>query len=183
MDDRAYASAVLLPPILNWVLLLAVYADKDLAPVADIQQIDPGSLIIPMDNNLQGINGGRFNLLSYGLAIRALYDEIGVKWAIRTGKLMNEDDFQANVGVRVACACLARRFVPAPSRLALPCVPWIILAAPGREPECGTCLCAELQGRALHYSRRSSGADEDAHCQPSRLQQRQGLRTCRECDK
>ena len=67
-------------------------------PVAT-ENFPVGTLVIPMDNTLQGRNNsaGGFNLLAYGLAVRLLHAEIPLKWTIRPNKGKDEADYWAKV--------------------------------------------------------------------------------------
>eukprot|EP01088_Endostelium_zonatum_P001796 TRINITY_DN1214_c0_g1_i1.p1 TRINITY_DN1214_c0_g1~~TRINITY_DN1214_c0_g1_i1.p1 ORF type:complete len:933 (-),score=226.21 TRINITY_DN1214_c0_g1_i1:82-2880(-) len=62
--------------------------------------IAAGSLIIPMDPNLQVLvpGSGKMSVLPYGVVIRSLYDNVTVSWAIKTGKALSGVDFTANTG-------------------------------------------------------------------------------------
>ena len=111
-----------LPPIANWTLLLlalltvgpiaAVQAqsasDPDLPGAqASFETIPAGSLVIPMDNNLQALNGTPFNLKAYGLLNALLHRNIPVKWAIAAGKAKDGSPLDLNsvfeaVGKRAA---------------------------------------------------------------------------------
>ncbi len=66
------------------------------SPVANIQTITAGSLIIPMDNTNQAI-AGVFNLKAYGLVHALLMNDVPVKWIIKSGKAKDAPDFTANV--------------------------------------------------------------------------------------
>jgi len=66
------------------------------SPVANIQTITAGSLIIPMDNTNQAI-AGIFNLKAYGLVHALLMNDVPVKWIIKSGKAKDAPDFIANV--------------------------------------------------------------------------------------
>jgi len=63
-----------------------------------LENFDPGTLIIPMDNVLQGRNNGTggFNLMAYGLVTRLLHADIPVQWAINSSKVKDGVDFTAN---------------------------------------------------------------------------------------
>jgi len=89
------------PRSANWSLalltLLTVFAitavkaqpasDPDLPGAQPNFEILPaGSLVIPMDNNLQALNGKPFNLTAYGLVNSLLHTNVPVKWAIAVGK-------------------------------------------------------------------------------------------------
>lgn len=78
------------------VPVLAQTADPDLAnPSANVELIEAGSLIIPMDNDLQNAGLAYFNIRSYGLPHALLYADVPVKWAIRSGKGKDGVDFNA----------------------------------------------------------------------------------------
>jgi hypothetical protein len=64
-------------------------------PVANMELIPAGSLIIPMDNDKQNV-GVNFNLNAYGLANTLLWADVQVKWAIRTGKVHDGIDFNVD---------------------------------------------------------------------------------------
>jgi uncharacterized repeat protein (TIGR01451 family) len=71
-------------------------ADTDLPGAApNLELVPAGSLVIPMDNTLQALNGKPFNLKSYGLVNALLQSHIPVKWAIATGKAKDGIDFTA----------------------------------------------------------------------------------------
>jgi len=63
----------------------------------NVRTIAAGSLIIPMDPNLQVLvpGSGKISVLPYGLVIRSLWANISVSWAISTGKGLNGVDFTA----------------------------------------------------------------------------------------
>jgi len=61
---------------------------------APAELIPAGSLVIPMDNTLQG-SGSLFNLRAYGMVERLLWAGIPVKWAIMPGKAKDGVDFSA----------------------------------------------------------------------------------------
>lgn len=66
------------------------------------ETIPSGSLIIAMDNELQGSSGSgcsgpAFNLKAYGLAVRLLHNNIPLKWAIANKASKDATDFSANV--------------------------------------------------------------------------------------
>jgi PKD repeat protein len=77
----------------------AALAQKDLPnPPADIVSIPAGSYVIPMDTNLQNIvppGQAPFNLKAYGLINEFLQNKIPVRWAIASGKNLNDIDFTA----------------------------------------------------------------------------------------
>lgn len=54
-----------------------------------------GSLIIPMDNTLQSLNGQPFNLKAYGAVVQLLNNAVPVYWVIKTNKLKDAIDFNA----------------------------------------------------------------------------------------
>lgn len=63
----------------------------------NLETIPAGSLIIPMDSSKQNLrNLLPFNMRAYGLVVELLYDSVPVKWAIRSGKQKDEDDFTAS---------------------------------------------------------------------------------------
>jgi uncharacterized repeat protein (TIGR01451 family) len=71
--------------------------DPDLPGVQpNIETIRAGSLIIPMDNTLQALNGTPFNMKAYGLVNALLHSNVPVKWAIATGKAKDGFDFRAD---------------------------------------------------------------------------------------
>ena len=75
----------------------AVRAGGDLpSPSPQFEVIPAGSLVIPMDNAKQNLDGAPFNLKSYGLVTQLLWTDIPVKWAIRSGKAKDETDFTAS---------------------------------------------------------------------------------------
>ncbi|MBL4577261.1 MAG: hypothetical protein JKX74_02240, partial [Flavobacteriales bacterium] len=64
-------------------------------PPANMQMIDSGSLIIPMDTaNQSFVAGTMFNMKAYGLVHDLLLNDIPVKWIIRSGKAKNDTDFR-----------------------------------------------------------------------------------------
>ena len=79
-------------------------------PDPNIQLIEAGSYIIPMDNEKQTIvapNGNDvFNIKAYGLIYHLLENEIPIKWIIRSGKGKDEIDFTA----------YSRRIFPSPAQ-------------------------------------------------------------------
>jgi Secretion system C-terminal sorting domain len=83
--------------ILAWLIsYLPAPAQNDLPPpTADVQTIPAGSWIIPMDNTYQGTSG-IFNLKTYGLLNQLLWNNVHLKWAIKTGKGKDSVDFKAN---------------------------------------------------------------------------------------
>lgn len=64
-------------------------------PAPNIENIPAGAYVIPMDNTFQSISGV-FNLRAYGLAARLLWNDVHIKWAIKSGKAKDEADFSAN---------------------------------------------------------------------------------------
>jgi hypothetical protein len=70
-------------------------AAKALNPVANLEAIPAGSLVIAMDNDKQIADGSAFNIRAYGLVNSLLWSEIPVKWAIRAGKAKDGIDFSA----------------------------------------------------------------------------------------
>jgi len=63
-----------------------------------METIPAGYFIIPMDTNLQNIvpaGQAPFNLKAYGLINSFLQNNIPVRWAIRSGKSLNQADFTA----------------------------------------------------------------------------------------
>lgn len=78
-------------------------------PPANFQSIPAGSLVIPMDNNLQAIvpaGQAPFNLKAYGLVNQFLQNGIPVKWAISSSKIKDGIDFSAQAE-RIAPSALA----------------------------------------------------------------------------
>ncbi|WP_143751910.1 Calx-beta domain-containing protein, partial [Maribacter sp. 4U21] len=72
-----------------------------------VELIPSGSLVIPMDNDLQKKgNSALFNLRSYGLLVRLLHANVPLKWAIKTGKPKDGIDFTGRVQ-RIAPANVA----------------------------------------------------------------------------
>ncbi|HTB07416.1 MAG TPA: hypothetical protein VK806_10735, partial [Bacteroidia bacterium] len=66
-------------------------------PTANLQTINAGSYIIPMDNSHQALWPGRpFNTKAYGLVRALLMQDIPVKWVIKTGKIKDSSDFSAS---------------------------------------------------------------------------------------
>ena len=65
---------------------------------SSFQDFPAGTLVIPMDNDLQGRNNslGGYNLMSYGLVVRLLHADIPVQWAINSTKAKDGIDFSAN---------------------------------------------------------------------------------------
>lgn len=63
---------------------------------ANLKLVPKGSIIIPMDPSLQILepNGG-MSVLPYGLAIRSLWGNISVSWAITSGKAFGQADITA----------------------------------------------------------------------------------------
>nr|MBP6687186.1 hypothetical protein [Lacibacter sp.] len=99
-------------------------SSKDLpSPVANLQTLEAGSYVIPMDNTLQVNASGNFNLKTYGLIVHLLNYGVKVKWAIKAGKAKDGTDFSGT----------ATRLLPATT--ALPSVynflagPFVISAA------------------------------------------------------
>jgi uncharacterized repeat protein (TIGR01451 family) len=75
---------------------LCAQTDPDLpGATPNFETIPAGSLIIPMDNTRQSLNGAAFNLKAYGLVNSLLHSNIPVKWAIAAGKRKDETDFIA----------------------------------------------------------------------------------------
>lgn len=66
-----------------------------IASVPVMETLPSGTLIIPMDNDLQS-TGSDFNLRAYGLAAHLLHAGIPLKWIIQTGKGKDGIDFSAN---------------------------------------------------------------------------------------
>ena len=67
-------------------------------PTQHMETIPAGYFIIPMDTNLQNIvpaGQAPFNLKAYGLINSFLQNNIPVRWAIRSGKSLNQADFTA----------------------------------------------------------------------------------------
>lgn len=81
---------------------------------AELETLPSGTLIIPMDNTLQG--GGTFNLKAYGLAVRLLHANVPLKWIINPDKNKDGVDFTASASrVRpstIAAATLSFRAGP-----------------------------------------------------------------------
>ena len=70
---------------------------QDLPPaVSNLQSFAAGSLVIPMDNDHQALNGEPFNLWSYRLVYELLDNGITLDWVIKSGKAKDEIDFSAN---------------------------------------------------------------------------------------
>lgn len=83
--------------LLGWSGTLALASDPDLSnPSPNIELIQAGSLVIPMDNDLQNLAAGHFNLRAYGLVNSLLHNGVPVKWIIRAGKGKDSADFSAN---------------------------------------------------------------------------------------
>lgn len=61
-----------------------------------IESLPAGTLIVPMDNTLQG----DFNLRAYGLVVHLLHAEIPLKWIISPGKGKDAIDFSASARLR-----------------------------------------------------------------------------------
>src|SRR5947207_3578415 len=82
--------------MISGVLVAAPYnvADDLPGPPAHLETVPAGSLVIPMDNNLQNLVAP-FNLKAYGLASLLLNSGVPLKWAIRAGKAKDEIDFTA----------------------------------------------------------------------------------------
>ncbi len=59
-----------------------------------METLPSGTLIIPMDNSLQG-SGGDFNLRAYGLAVHLLHADVPLKWIISSTKAKDGTDFSA----------------------------------------------------------------------------------------
>ncbi|HEY4281926.1 MAG TPA: right-handed parallel beta-helix repeat-containing protein [Chthoniobacterales bacterium] len=78
------------------VMLAAPYsvADDLPGPPSHLETIPAGSLVIPMDNNLQNLVSP-FNLKAYGLASNLLNNGVPMKWAIKAGKTKDGIDFTA----------------------------------------------------------------------------------------
>ncbi len=99
---RSRGAALNAVGILAWVIMAIALlgpgtaaAQTDLPnPSPNLELIPAGSLVIPMDNSKQNI-GVAFNLKAYGLVNSLLWDEVPVKWAIRTGKAKDGIDFSA----------------------------------------------------------------------------------------
>ena len=66
--------------------------------VANIELVPTGSLIIPMDNALQQELDGNppFNVKAYGYVAWLLWNNVPVKWAIKSAKLKDGIDFSVN---------------------------------------------------------------------------------------
>eukprot|EP01125_Pyxidicula_operculata_P016234 TRINITY_DN5560_c0_g2_i1.p1 TRINITY_DN5560_c0_g2~~TRINITY_DN5560_c0_g2_i1.p1 ORF type:complete len:865 (-),score=179.26 TRINITY_DN5560_c0_g2_i1:72-2666(-) len=83
--------------ILLFVVL--VICDPDLLGFTpNIEQISSCSYVIPMDVAYQAgapTDFDNFNLAAYGLVNKLLWEDIPVKWVIKTGKQHNEADFTA----------------------------------------------------------------------------------------
>jgi len=77
--------------IITAILALPVQAELP-PPTTNLELIPTGSLVIAMDNDKQNI-GIAFNLKAYGLENHLLWNDVPVKWAIRSGKLKNGIDF------------------------------------------------------------------------------------------
>lgn len=96
---RVCASATL--TILLFLFVLAGVAFPQ-SGTSSNETILPGSLVIPMDNDLQGNSNGcavttAFNLRAYGLVVRLLHNNIPVKWAIDNKVSKDGVDFSAEV--------------------------------------------------------------------------------------
>ena len=78
------------------VLVAAPYqvADDLPGPPSHLETVPTGSLVIPMDNNLQNLVSP-FNIKAYGLASLLLNSGVPMKWAIRAGKAKDGIDFTA----------------------------------------------------------------------------------------
>jgi uncharacterized repeat protein (TIGR01451 family) len=62
------------------------------------ENIEAGALVIAMDNVNQGNAAGTtFNLRAYGLANILLQNDIPIKWAIKSGKSKDDEDFAVDV--------------------------------------------------------------------------------------
>src|SRR6266540_3811392 len=105
-------------PLLAWSVASAYAAgDPDLpGATPNFELIPAGSLVIPMDNNLQSLPGAPFNMKSYGLVNSLLHTNIPVKWAIAVGKAKDGIDFTANVErlFPTALAATNRSFLAGP---------------------------------------------------------------------
>lgn len=101
--NRIEALSSLLRGALSMALILCFITSGAVAqslppgPPAPNETIPAGSLIIAMDNDLQGAggacNGDNFNLKAYGLAVRLLNEDIPLKWAINPAKAKDGADF------------------------------------------------------------------------------------------
>lgn len=85
---------------MRWLAIIILVTTLAHAQVPDLpgygshpRSFGVGSLIIPMDNTLQSLNGQPFNLKSYGAVVQLLNNAIPVYWVIRSGKLKDEIDF------------------------------------------------------------------------------------------
>jgi len=69
---------------------------QDLPPTTpNLQSFAAGSLVIPMDNDHQALNGEPFNLWSYRLVYELLDNGITLDWVIKSGKTKDANDFSA----------------------------------------------------------------------------------------
>ncbi len=80
-----------------WLLVSPIIVGQTLfaelpPPTQNLELIPSGSLVIPMDNNKQNV-GVAFNLKSYGLVNHLLWNNVPVRWAIKTGKSKDGIDF------------------------------------------------------------------------------------------
>ncbi len=84
--------------LLGALLSVQALADPDLPnPAPNIQTLEDGSIVVPMDHLLQN-NSGNLSFIdvrAYGLVNRWLHAGIPVQWVIRSGKAKDEADFTA----------------------------------------------------------------------------------------
>lgn len=86
--------------LFSFVYSSFVFAQDLPHPAANIENIPAGSYIIPMDNDHQSVvpaGQAPFNIKAYGLVNKFLQNGIPVKWAIKSGKALDDIDFSATV--------------------------------------------------------------------------------------
>jgi hypothetical protein len=85
-------------------------AQNDLPPPSpNIQSIPINSWVIAMDNQYQGYNGGTtvMNIKAYGLAVELLWNNIPLRWIIKTGKLKDQPDLTTTAQLIIPSVGLA----------------------------------------------------------------------------
>jgi len=95
---HSFLSAILLLLCLAWLGIAK--ADDLPPPTANIETIPAGAWVLAMDNTHQGISGV-MNLKAYGLATELLWNDIPLKWVIKTGKGKDSFDMRRTLSQEI----------------------------------------------------------------------------------
>lgn len=85
MKPYFFKTLLLTMLLMTWFGRLNTKAQYLPPPTANMQTIPVGSWVIAMDNTYQGISGV-FNPRAYGLAVELLWNDVPLRWIIKTGK-------------------------------------------------------------------------------------------------